>query len=64
MGLPLDFITTELSFYNTEETIGFLESHGIKVDQTNSRLETKLAVPYLQAAINNKYQKADIKGQI
>ena len=64
MGLPLDFITAELAFYNIEETIGFLESHGIKVDQKNSRLETKPAVPHLQVAINNKYQKADIKGQI
>ncbi|KAG2227964.1 hypothetical protein INT45_011988 [Circinella minor] len=64
MGLPLDFITTELSFYNTEETIKFLESHGLKVDKENSRLETKSSVPHLQAAINNKYKKADIKGQI
>ena len=64
MGLPLDFITTELSFYNTEETIKFLESHGLKADKENSRLETKPSVPHLQAAINSKYKKADIKGQI
>ncbi|KAI9271893.1 SAC3/GANP/Nin1/mts3/eIF-3 p25 family-domain-containing protein [Phascolomyces articulosus] len=64
MGLPLDFITKELAFYNTEETVEFLEKHGIKIDHVQARLETKPAVPHLQAAIQNKYQKADIKGQV
>ncbi|KAI9471372.1 SAC3/GANP/Nin1/mts3/eIF-3 p25 family-domain-containing protein [Zychaea mexicana] len=64
MGLPLDFISRELAFYSVDDATQFLEKHGIKVDDVNGRLETKPALPLLHAAIANKYQKADIKGQV
>ncbi|KAI8149765.1 SAC3/GANP/Nin1/mts3/eIF-3 p25 family-domain-containing protein [Fennellomyces sp. T-0311] len=63
MGLPLDFIKKELAFYSVQEVVEFLSKHGVTVDEATNRLDTKAALPHINAAIANKYRTADIKGQ-
>ncbi|KAI8337485.1 SAC3/GANP/Nin1/mts3/eIF-3 p25 family-domain-containing protein [Chlamydoabsidia padenii] len=64
MGLPLDFVLSELRFEDIMDLGLFLKKHGIPRNRTTPTiLDTKTALGKLQEA-SKKFNRVDIKGQI
>lgn len=62
--IPMDFVSKELGFQETDDCIEFVNGFGVEPTDDGLKLQTKESFPKFEIARQNAFKKVDIKGQI